>query len=192
MPPSSPSLTMKECRQQAELLGIKRRYRSKAEYTRIIAVVTTGTPDAATRDYILRDDEVVRLRRMYRTSHSTTRTKYVKSIAEVLYMRDLRDSLRSCGVVGVGFRTKEQILDALCVLWFAGKEPVFYTNEIITGAVECSICSAAVDSADNKRFRCACQYWYHGACLDRWARISPTCPTCRSAGDMPSPSPSPT
>ncbi|NDC89858.1 MAG: hypothetical protein EB075_13870, partial [Bacteroidetes bacterium] len=56
---------------------------------------------------------------------------------------------------------------------------------------ECSICSAAVDSADNKRFRCACQYWYHGACLDRWARISPTCPTCRSAGDTPSPSPSP-
>ena len=170
--------TMKECRKQAEILGIHRRYRSKDEYIKVIAVVTTGTPDVHVRDYLLRDEEVARLRRLYR-NNSTTRARYVKSIAEQLFLRNLRSSLRKCGVT-IGFRSKEQILDALCVLWFATTDDnMFYINEQITDE-ECPICSLAVATDDNKRFRCACQFWYHGACLDRWVCISPTCPTCRS------------
>ena len=51
------------------------------------------------------------------------------------------------------------------------------------GGAVCAICLGAIEDGEAKTLRC--NHVFHAACIDKWSRQTPICPTCRTSLNVP-------
>ena len=184
-------IRVRDCIQKAEELGILRRYRDRKDFLKMIGMFllrdrVSPQVKKETMRYILLDYEISQLRRFYQQSSCTVSFKnrsrrMIRTIASNIFMIDLRNSLTRLGIP-FGFREKETMVDLLGLLWFS-VEIVQPTYTIICPAPheeDCPICTDSLtEHTEAVKLGCACSSLYHKECIDKWATISFSCPTCR-------------
>ena len=184
-------IRVRDCIKKAEELGILRRYRDRKDFLKMIGMFllrdrVSPQIKKETMRYILLDYEIGQLRQFYQQPSSSVSFKnrsrrMIRSIASNIFMIDLRNSLFRLGIP-FGFREKEIMVDLLGLLWFSVE--IVHPNYTIISSPhheeDCPICTDSLtENSEKVKLGCACPSIYHKECIDKWATISFSCPTCR-------------
>jgi len=180
----SEKVNLQQCIQKFEELGIHRRFRSKIDYLKVVVTFSNLSKILETSiemmNFLLFPEEIEKLKFYYQQKKSSGRKHLISFIASQLYIRDLRFAFEQCKIL-VKYRSKEAMLDLLCMVWFNYKVPIHYEvqGELMPDT-ECPICLNEIQShMEYKKLKCHCKYWYHGPCLEKWMEGHLSCPMCR-------------
>ena len=168
--------------------GIQRSYRSKKEYLLAISMMQmknqlTEKDKHAIIDEFLYEEEIFQIRRFYTKNNNLSaykKTQDRKLIAEIVkdcYKKELEEIfLKKCGFP-FSFRAKDTLVDLIFMAIF--EKPTYHLRSrvFVPEEEECAICSSEI--TEGHALECACPYFYHKECLQKWLDLNPSCPTCR-------------